>query len=146
MSELVYDCDGCGLCCRHLIIEAELSDALREPRIVQRGYILDGRGKLPILDAKVGLTDVGGCVFLGDDNRCGIYATRPHCCVAFIAGSPKCAQLRSDHGKPPLVGRKAATFADRVSVAVVERENDDEGARDQSPSAAEHTELNKEPT
>lgn len=120
---LVYDCDQCGACCRHLIIECEHADALREPRIAAEAKLMDGHGKIPLVDAAWRLngekTDNGfPCVFLGADNRCGIHATRPHVCVNFQAGSDQCQQARHYARLPQLTARRVTkpTILDRLHV------------------------------
>ena len=37
----------CGLCCEHMIIEATALDARREPKIRERGSIIDEGGEIP---------------------------------------------------------------------------------------------------
>lgn len=102
---LIYECDHCGLCCEDLIIEVEHADVLREPRIAERFKLLDGNGKLPMAEAQWGLNVLKpsgyGCPF-HQSNRCEIHATRPHVCVAFLAGSKKCLELREGMKLPPL--------------------------------------------
>jgi Fe-S-cluster containining protein len=106
---MTLTCDGCGLCCRHLLVEAGAVDVLREPRI-DRERPLGKRAKsLSLLDACWILAGPGmPCPFLTSENRCGIYATRPNTCVAFIAGSAKCQELRREQGVRPLVAQSAA--------------------------------------
>lgn len=103
----LYECDCCGACCRNLIVEVDHLDALREVRITVEGRLLDGKGKMPLADAMWGLnnskrTGHFGCVFIGDDNKCGIYATRPNVCVDVQAGGQKCQQARASAKLPPL--------------------------------------------
>jgi Fe-S-cluster containining protein len=103
----IFECDGCGLCCNgSLIVEASALDLIREPRIQEAYPLTRGKNldvKLPILEACWVLGCGKRCSFLGTDNRCGIYATRPNTCVAFAAGSVKCQGLRKDAGLSPLV-------------------------------------------
>lgn len=40
MSRAVYECDQCGECCKHLLIEADHLDALREVQITVRGGLV----------------------------------------------------------------------------------------------------------
>lgn len=125
----VFECDGCGACCRHLIIEADHLDALREPRIAAEARLLDGKGKVAIEDAAWGMNrgDKDGldCVFLGKDNRCGIYATRPGVCVSMQAGSEQCRDARRMAGLAPLAPtRQAATMLNRLHVLAREGENE----------------------
>ena len=96
-------CENCGLCCQGLIVEADAVDVLREPRI-EKEYPLGKRHvRLPILEAIWVLSTPGGpCAFLTNEKRCSIYPTRPLSCVAFLAGSAKCQELRKDHGLSPV--------------------------------------------
>jgi Fe-S-cluster containining protein len=99
-------CDRCGACCNGtLIVEAENLDALREPRLLDAD-VSDRRLGLSVLDdAHVVLLACGRdhpCRFLGADNVCGIYPTRPNACVAFEAGSEQCREARAAVGLPPL--------------------------------------------
>jgi Fe-S-cluster containining protein len=43
------------------------------------------------------------CQFLDDENRCGIYPTRPNVCVAMQAGDEQCRESRKAEGLPPLL-------------------------------------------
>lgn len=127
---LYYECDQCGACCEGLIVEAQLSDGLREPRIVEKCKLMDGHGKLPILDAAYSIAcgATQPCPFASRDNgkhRCGIYPTRPEVCVSFMAGGVKCRELRAERKLPPLVGRAAVTTNERVMAVAVEAENED---------------------
>ena len=108
---LRYDCDKCGACCKgSLIVEADDLDVLREPRIVEADLHYSGK---PVEQILVELqTDIGRavilacgqpCAFLGQDNRCTIYPTRPNCCVGLQAGDEQCQQARADAGLSPLL-------------------------------------------
>jgi len=91
------ECQRCGACCRHLIVEVGHEDVAREPRIAERGILLDGHGKLKAEEWCWSLTGVLGsrvCPFLTCDNLCEIYATRPLCCAAFMPGSDLCRKVR----------------------------------------------------
>jgi Fe-S-cluster containining protein len=101
-------CDHCGLCCRHLIVEADAIDVLREPQIEQKCPLGKRAQGLSILDACWILTQDGSCPFLRPESRCGIYPTRPDNCVAFVAGSPQCQQIRKEHGHTPLASQPVA--------------------------------------
>ena len=97
-------CDGCGLCCRHLIVEAYAIDVVREPRIEMECPLPRRNVHLPVLEACWILTGPGGaCPFLTKEQRCGIYPTRPNSCVSFMVGGHKCQELRKEHGLPPVV-------------------------------------------
>jgi Fe-S-cluster containining protein len=98
-----YVCDCCGLCCQRLIVEANVVDVLREPRIETERPLGRRADSLSVLEACWIVALPGRpCPFLTSERRCGIYPTRPHDCVAFIAGSAKCQQLREECGLPAL--------------------------------------------
>jgi Fe-S-cluster containining protein len=113
-----YQCDSCGLCCRHLIIEIEELDLLREPRLIPvvdpiripLGMVLVEDDDEPCEEQIHGY-GTGGMLACGetrpcqmlDGNRCTIYPTRPSVCVAFRAGSEKCQELRAGAGLAPLL-------------------------------------------
>lgn len=82
-QESVVNSCKCGECCRSLIIEVSLRDAEREPKIKELGRPLKGMdGGL----AGYSLNRKGkdySCVFLNQDNLCGIYPTRPLVCRVF---------------------------------------------------------------
>ena len=116
-------CDCCGLCCQHLIVETVAADVLREPRIDSIRPIGRRAPGLSILDACWILAGPGmPCPFLTPENRCGIYATRPHTCVAFIAGSPKCRELRQQFDVSPLIPQPVANpvVAEILQAAIAE--------------------------
>ena len=97
-------CENCGLCCEHLLVEADAVDVLREPRIEEKYPLGKRHVNLPILEACWVLSAPGKpCAFLTKKKRCSIYPTRPQVCVAFLPGSPKCQELRGDHEMTPLV-------------------------------------------
>ena len=78
----------CGLCCEYMIIEATALDARREPKIRERGSIIDEGGEIPRDQAGWLLNGRGGaCVFFHRDEAgqgiCEIYDTRPLCCRLF---------------------------------------------------------------
>jgi Fe-S-cluster containining protein len=124
---MTLSCDCCGLCCQHLIVETVAADVLREPRIDAERPIGRRAPGLSILDACWILAGPGmPCPFLTPENRCGIYATRPHTCVAFIAGSPKCRELRQQFSVPPLVPQSVANpvLAEIIEAAIAEEPED----------------------
>lgn len=101
----VYRCPpDCGLCCSHLLVEADVIDVLREPRIQQAVPLEPGKHSLPVLECTWLMHDVARhcCPFLDAQKRCGIYPTRPHVCVGFSAGGTKCRELRTEAGLPLL--------------------------------------------
>jgi len=90
VPEVQSEC-RCGECCRHLIIEAGLEDAEREPRIKTRGspvfaqaeFTKSGKKELEgyLLNAK---DNDNACAFLEQTtNLCSIYETRPWACRVF---------------------------------------------------------------
>ena len=106
-----FECDCCGACCRgHLLVEAYAVDVLREPRLIEAdlhriGLPLD----LVIADLQREgrcLLIAGGtqhpCRFLGTDNHCSIYPTRPTDCVGMQAGDEQCQYAREAAGLSPL--------------------------------------------
>jgi len=105
-----YECDKCGACCKgNLIVEADEIDVMREPRLVEadRHYREQGVAKsLELLRTDVGRAVViscgEACPFLGTDNACSIYPTRPNTCVAFEAGDQQCQEARAHEGLAPL--------------------------------------------
>ncbi|MBI1902928.1 MAG: YkgJ family cysteine cluster protein [Planctomycetia bacterium] len=108
---LRYQCDKCGACCQgHLIVEAQLLDVIREPRLIQSDSHYAG---LPIDEAMTLLENPHRCLiiacgtprpcaFLGADKCCTIYPTRPNVCVALEAGDEQCQYARGAAGLPPL--------------------------------------------
>ena len=120
-------CKNCGLCCEHLIVEAGAADVLREPRI-EKEYPLGKRhAGLPILEACWVLSAPGKpCAFLTTRKRCSIYPTRPHSCVAFLPGSPKCNQLRGEHAMAPVAPqpRVHRVLTEIVTAALALEESD----------------------
>jgi len=102
-------CENCGLCCEHLLVEADAIDVLREPKIDKERPLGKLRVPLPILDASWLLAGPGmPCPFLSPQKRCDIYSSRPQVCVAFTAGSAKCQELRKERGLKPVVLRPNA--------------------------------------
>ena len=119
-----FQCDQCGACCRHHIIELDYADILREPRLREvtkpfRGdpdLRDDSNSELLVLDdpyVNGAMLAAGLCPMLGDDNRCGCYTTRPTVCVAYLAGSAQCQEMRQLEGLPRLepVAASAITFS-----------------------------------
>ena len=109
-----YVCDQCGACCRGtLLVEAYGIDVLREPRLasadVSRTDLASVEAVMADLNADFDrcLIIAGGkdqpCCFLGGDNRCTIYPTRPNVCVAMEAGSEQCQLAREASELRPLM-------------------------------------------
>jgi len=86
----------CGQCCR-LIIEVNLADAEREPRIKELGspICLDARlsegGEPELIGYLLNKPPSNACVFLDEQNLCSIYPTRPLVCRLF-----DCEKAKSD--------------------------------------------------
>ena len=96
-----YECDGCGECCRHKLVDVFEEDILREPKVGEQMSPL----REPGLDGEIGYLNCGSgdkCFFLDSENRCGIYPTRPVVCVLFPAGSEPCQEVRRAAGLSPL--------------------------------------------
>ena len=104
-----FECDKCGACCRgHLIVEAYDIDVIREPRLIDADRVRAGMSLDEVLaDLEdptrcIILTCGSPCRFLGPDNLCTIYPTRPNDCVAMQAGDEQCQLAREQTGLPPL--------------------------------------------
>jgi Fe-S-cluster containining protein len=104
-----YECDKCGACCKgSLIVEADELDVLREPRLVDVNPHYVGKSVQEVVhelqeEMKIVLLVCGSrCPFLGTDNACTIYPTRPNDCVAMQAGDEQCQHARASVGLPPL--------------------------------------------
>ncbi len=104
-----FECDQCGACCRQLIVEADELDVLREPRLIDADRHYAGKSVDEVVDELQ--SDVGkvlvivcssGCRFVGTDNQCTIYPTRPNVCVAMQAGDEQCQTVRQAEGLEPL--------------------------------------------
>lgn len=105
----IYECDCCGACCKgYLIVEAYELDLLREPRLVSADPFYSHKTvaeTLQLLEDESRCLVIAAarpCIFLGTDNRCSIYPTRPNTCVGFAAGDEQCQQARQAAGLPPL--------------------------------------------
>lgn len=96
--EVKCEC-GCGDCCRSLIVEADLEDAEREPRIKELGSPLLAPAELtesgqPEVEGYLLNGEDGACVFLEQEtSRCSIYETRPLACRLFDCGQGARAEL-----------------------------------------------------
>lgn len=105
----LYECDKCGACCKgSLIVEADDLDVLREPRLIDadphhRGKHLRQMVEEIRTEWKAVILACGRpCSFLGADNGCTIYPTRPNVCVGLEPGDEQCQSSRAAHGLPPL--------------------------------------------
>lgn len=99
-------CQKCGYCCRTLILEAEYTDGLREPRIFKEGMMLNlddpFEERLWSLNGKIDWA----CIFLDrSTNLCTIYDTRPLMCQGFEAGNDQRCGLCDGHQRES-VGHK----------------------------------------
>ena len=90
-------------------MEADDLDVLREPRLIDADRYHAGKSVEQMVheiqtDGKAVLLACGSpCPFLGADNGCTIYPTRPNACVAMQAGDEQCQASRAAHGLPPLL-------------------------------------------
>jgi Fe-S-cluster containining protein len=120
-------CKNCGLCCEHLLVEANAIDVMREPRIETERPLGKRAVSLSVLDACWILAGPGmPCAFLTPKKRCAIYSSRPQTCVAFVPGSPQCQELRMDAGRAPVVLQPAVhdILAEIMQVALAESRED----------------------
>ena len=110
-----YECDGCGACCKTWRVLVSAADAEREPRIASESRKLAEHEADDLWQYQLfPLPFHEGCCFLGDDNRCGIYETRPRVCRGFEAGSERCQEARREQGLGvllPGMGLVALTIA-----------------------------------
>ena len=105
-----YECDKCGACCNgSLIVEADDLDVMREPRLINVDRHHRGKSvEQMVLEIRqegkaVMLACGSACSFLGTDNRCAIYPTRPNCSVGMQAGDEQCQDARLAAGLTPLL-------------------------------------------
>lgn len=115
----LYECDKCGACSEHLIVEADEVDVLREPRLLQADphyahLSVDAVVARFQEDFGLGILIACGparpCPFLGRDKHCTIYPTRPNDCVAMLAGDEQCQAARQAAGLPPLLPKDNHTI------------------------------------
>ena len=92
---MTRECQCCGQCCRRLLIECGWHDGLREPKLLEPAVNPHG---LTAADLEDGLKCVilHECAFLGADNLCTIYPTRPNVCVGFEPDGKQCRQIRKE--------------------------------------------------
>lgn len=106
----VFECDGCGACCRTFPVFAAGDDARREPRIA-----VEGQRLVPWLETArwtyrlFPLPFHETCCFLDAESRCTIYPTRPDVCRDFAAGSEQCQEARARLALPALQPAHTAT-------------------------------------
>ena len=90
-------CQRCGACCRNLILEASEADAAREPRIAAEAIRLRTMAGEPDVFCLNRGNRPFSCMFLGGDNECTIYATRPRMCRQYPTGRPCERQRGNEH-------------------------------------------------
>lgn len=101
--ESTFVCDSCGACCRTWRVLVSDEDAAREPRIAREGRELAAHVATPLWRFELfPLPFYEACCFLGSDDRCDIYETRPRVCRAFEAGGERCQAARAEQGLAPL--------------------------------------------
>ena len=86
-----YECDKCGACCKHLIVEADDIDLMREPQLLyaDRDFVAN-YGPEEAIEALQ--EDVGRCLIIAcgkpcyflEENQCSI--SHPTECVRSDAG------------------------------------------------------------
>ena len=89
-AEIVENQCRCGQCCRSLLIEVDVRDAEREPKIAELGSPINWpadvsvSGRDELIGYIINKPDGSGCLFLDDaTNACTIHATRPLVCRLF---------------------------------------------------------------
>ncbi len=98
-----YECDGCAACCRTRPVLVSEADARREPRIATEGGRLAEHLETPEWVYRLHpLPFHRACCFLGEGDRCTIYASRPTVCREFEPGRPDCQEVRARVGLPRL--------------------------------------------
>jgi Fe-S-cluster containining protein len=104
--EVAFDCFSCGACCYSNEVLLGKDDVRRfekagRPELAAMPYARRKNGKLVLR-----LAADKGCLQLGADNRCSIYAIRPDMCRTFPVGSECCLSARAEDlgiydGAPP---------------------------------------------
>ena len=99
-NESSFKCDQCGMCCRSLFIFIGPEDLQREPRLKKAVSPLKNRPEEQALFGEFSnkyLLSAGWaipCPFLGDDNLCEIYETRPENCRTWEPDKNWCRNIR----------------------------------------------------
>jgi hypothetical protein len=135
MKEENFECDKCGACCQHLLIEIEQLDLIREPRLIPMCRPLrrdpDDPDRDPI-EVVPGFQDGAKlnrpCPMLGPDKLCQIYSSRPNICVGFMAGSLQCQVSRRSAGLPPLEPVAGSTPAGQNGIEADPTQSREKGA------------------
>jgi Fe-S-cluster containining protein len=105
-SEHEPQCDLCGACCKTFPVLVSIRDAEREPRILDEARCLEPWQQREEWNYQLHpLPFLNGCCFLGGDDRCTVYSTRPSVCRRFQAGSEECHEARARLGLAPLAVR-----------------------------------------
>ncbi|MFN4896722.1 MAG: YkgJ family cysteine cluster protein [Pseudomonadota bacterium] len=103
-----YDCDCCGACCKTFPVLVSIGDAQREPRIKDEARRLPDWQRSDEWEYQLHpLPFLSACPFLGANNHCAVYPTRPDPCRRFSAGSAECLAARARVGLEPLRCRLA---------------------------------------
>lgn len=94
-----YTCDTCGACCRTFPIRVSKEDGVCEPRIAENALVVPAweRSEEHFYQLHP-LAFCTGCLFLGENNLCSVYETRPQVCRRFAAGSAQCQEARARNG------------------------------------------------
>lgn len=94
-----YLCDACGACCRTFPIRVSKEDGEREPLIAAHALVVPPWERSDEHYYQLHpLAFCSGCLFLGEDNLCSVYETRPQVCRRFAAGSAQCQEARVRRG------------------------------------------------
>ena len=97
MNEVPKRCEGCGACCAHPSdrkwIEVTEDDAL----LISSELLQLGDREPFAMKQRLD----GGCICLGDDNRCLIYESRPAICRSVERGDSICLTSLSRIGGRP---------------------------------------------
>jgi len=82
-------CEQCGgQCCRGLVIPAGNPTPEQVEWMECRGRVVDGQW---YVDAP--------CLYIAEDGRCAIYATRPRVCREYAVGGEHCRATRRAYGR-----------------------------------------------
>lgn len=92
----VFNCDGCGACCKTFPIFVTDEDAVLEPRLRSEGQRNSNSSQHPICLYPLPFHEA--CCFLTTELQCSIYETRPQVCRDVEAGGPSCQEARRRHG------------------------------------------------
>lgn len=138
LRNLRFRCTGCGNCCRDLRVPLTDADVRRLTDATGRAAsefvawlptsevdLIGEPGSLVLLDSHAGhallvlAQRAGACVFLGSDQRCGVYSARPGNCRLYpfaasygsrgglrrlrLLGGTECDHARDGHTDPHLL-------------------------------------------